>query len=346
MVKLSISERLYLISNFATLLSSGIPILEAVDSLTEETSGNTLKILKVLRQDLNQGHTISQSFGRWPKAFDPISVNLIKAAEQAGTLETILKDMVTTIKKDIDFINKVKSALTYPILVVIILFIVLAINLFFVIPRVSEVFSRLKIETPLPTKILIFTSKLVVDNTLFVILALVALLFVLFIIIKTQKAILFGFLSIIPPVNKLLTDIDLTRFTRSFALLLKSGIPITDALHLAKDVVTKRKIKNIIIASTQAVASGKKLSDGLKGSEKTIPNFMVRVVEAGEASGTLEQAMQELAEQFDDRVTQRVKNLTTLLEPLLLLIVGFLVGAIMLAIIAPIYNLIGNIKAR
>ena len=345
MTNLSTQDKLYLISNLATLLSSGIPILEAIDSLIPETSGNSRKILKTLRQDMNQGQTISQSFSRYPKAFDPITVNLIKAAEEAGTLETILKDLVKTIKKDIDFINKVKSALTYPILVVIILFLVLVINLFFVIPRIAQVFSRLHVPTPLPTKILIATSKLVVDNTLLSIAALIAFLLLILIIVKTQKAIFLGILGIIPPVNKLLTEIDLTRFTRSLALLLKSGIPITDSLKLTQNVVNKRKIEKIIAHASQEVAAGRKLSDGLKDN-KIIPNFMIRVTQAGEISGTLEQSMQELSEQFDDRVTQRVKNLTTLLEPLLLLIVGILVGAIMLAIIAPIYNLISNIKSR
>ena len=345
MTNLSTQDKLYLISNLATLLSSGIPILEAIDSLIPETSGNSRKILKTLRQDMNQGQTISQSFSRFPKAFDPITVNLIKAAEEAGTLETILKDLVKTIKKDIDFINKVKSALTYPILVLIILFLVLVINLFFVIPRIAQVFSRLHVPTPLPTKILIATSKLVVDNTLLSIAALIAFLLLILIIVKTQKAIFLGILGIIPPVNKLLTEIDLTRFTRSLALLLKSGIPITDSLKLTQNVVNKRKIEKIIAHASQEVAAGRKLSDGLKDN-KIIPNFMIRVTQAGEISGTLEQSMQELSEQFDDRVTQRVKNLTVLLEPLLLLIVGILVGAIMLAIIAPIYNLISNIKSR
>ena len=345
MTNLSTQDKLYLISNLATLLSSGIPILEAIDSLIPETSGNSRKILKTLRQDMNQGQTISQSFSRYPKAFDPITVNLIKAAEEAGTLETILKDLVKTIKKDIDFINKVKSALTYPILVLIILFLVLVINLFFVIPRIAQVFSRLHVPTPLPTKILIATSKLVVDNTLLSIAALIAFLLLILIIVKTQKAIFLGILGIIPPVNKLLTEIDLTRFTRSLALLLKSGIPITDSLKLTQNVVNKRKIEKIIAHASQEVAAGRKLSDGLKDN-KIIPNFMIRVTQAGEISGTLEQSMQELSEQFDDRVTQRVKNLTVLLEPLLLLIVGILVGAIMLSIIAPIYNLISNIKSR
>jgi len=141
-------------------------------------------------------------------------------------------------------------------------------------------------------------------------------------------------------------EIDLTRFTRSMALLLKSGIPIVDALEFSQDVVIKKEFRNLIGEAVKAVSSGKKLSEGLKKTKKLIPNFMLRIVEAAESSGTLEKSMQDLSEQFSDRVSTRIKTLTTLIEPLLLIIVGLMVGGIMLSIIAPIYNLIGNIRGR
>src|SRR4030042_2013199 len=283
-IKLSSYNKLYLISNLATLISSGIPILESVESLITEAKGSSKKVLEILKEDLNQGKTIAQSFARSPDAFDKVSINLIKASEEAGTLETTLKDLTSSIKKDIDFSNKIKGALTYPILVIIVLLVVININLFFVIPRISKVFLRLNIDIP--------------------------------------------------------------RFCRSMFLLLSSGIPITEALDLTKNVVNKKKISSIIEESSKSVSSGKNLSEGLKKSSGLIPNFMVRIIEAGEKSGTLEKSMQELSEQFDERVSNRLKTLTTLLEPILLIIVGVLVGAIMLAIIAPIYNMIGKIKVR
>src|SRR3989344_4943057 len=118
---LSGQERLYLISNLGTLISSGIPILEAIDSLLSEAKGQTKKILEILKADLNQGKTIADSFSKSPSAFDPVTVNLIRASEEAGTLETTLKDISTSIVKDLDFTSKVRSALTYPFLVVIVM---------------------------------------------------------------------------------------------------------------------------------------------------------------------------------------------------------------------------------
>src|SRR3989304_8665074 len=148
-VSLSPQEKLSLIPSLSTLIASGIPILETVESLIEESKDNSKKILLQLKEDLNQGKSISESLARFPKSFDPTTVNLIKAAEEAGTLETSLKDLVQSIKKDVEFIGKVKRALAYPILVVIVLLAVLGLNLFFVIPRVADVFARLNIPTPL-----------------------------------------------------------------------------------------------------------------------------------------------------------------------------------------------------
>ena len=343
---ISTQEKLDIIANLATLLSAGIPLLESVDSLLNESKGNTQKILAALKQDLTQGKSISQSFEKSPKAFDPITVNLIKAAEEAGTLDTTLKDLTSSLKKDIEFVGKVKSALIYPMLVFIVLLAVVILNLFFVIPRVATVFEKLKVPTPLPTKILIETSKVVTQNTILIIAGIIILAIFVYFIFKVKKQLFLNILFSLPGISKLMFEIDLTRFTRVMSFLLKSGLPIDNCLELSTHLVLKKQVQDIVANSLKQVTSGKNIAEGLKLYPKIIPNFMIRVVEAGEKSGTLEKSFEELSEQFDSRVSTRLKTLTTLIEPLLLLIVGVMVGAIMLAIIAPIYKLIGNINPR
>ncbi len=345
-VHISTQERLYLISNLGTLISSGIPIIEAIDSLLGESKGQTKKVLVILKDDLNQGKTIAESFAKSPNAFDPITVNLIKAAEEAGTLETTLKDISTSIAKDLEFSGKVKSALAYPILVVVVLVAVIILNLFFVIPRIGRVFANLNISLPWPTKVLIAVSNFTTHNTLLVIASIAALIVLAILIYKVKKSVFLGVFFSLPLISKLALEIDITRFTRSMALLLASGLPITEALNLAKDVVNKKEIQKVIIESKREVTAGKNLSEGLKTAGKVIPGFMIRIIEAGEKSGTLEKSMAELSEQFDQRVSTRLKTMTALIEPMLLLVVGLMVGALMLAIIAPIYNLIGRISPR
>lgn len=345
-IRLSGNEKLILISNIQTMLQAGIPILEVVDSMLEDARGNQKVILVALKEDLNQGKAIYSSFERFPQAFDPITINLIKAAEEAGTLDETLKDLVENITKDIEFSGKIKAALVYPILVVVIFFSVLILILTFVIPRVADVFSRLKIQLPLPTKILIAASNLVTSYTILIIFACALFAFGVFVLWRTQRQKFLNVVFSLPLLSRLAREIDLTRFSRSMSLLLSSGIPITDALQLSKNVVNKKELQLTIANSLTLVSSGKKLSVGLKKSKEKIPSIVTRITEAGEKSGTLEKSMQDLANYFDSQVANTLKGVTTLFEPILLVVIGLMVGGVMLAIIAPIYGLISQIGGR
>lgn len=343
---LSKKDKLMLISNLGTMLSAGIPIMEAVDAILEDNSGNQKKVLKALKEDLNQGKTISESFGKFPRAFDPVTVNLIKAAEKAGDLDTILKDLAVNIKKEIEFNEKVKGALTYPIFVLIVFVGVLGLMLVFVIPRISSVFKKLNVTLPLPTQILIAVSDFVLKYTLPFLIGMGIFIVVFVLFYKTQKRrVLSVFLSL-PLISTLAQEIDLTRLNRSMALLLSSGLPIVEALTLAQNIVNKKQVYRAVELSRNAVSAGKNLSEGLRSAKKTIPGVMVRIIEAGEKSGSLDKSMQELADYFDEEVSNKLKALSTLLEPIMLVVIGILVGGMMLAIIAPIYGLIGDISSR
>lgn len=343
-VRLSSKDKLTIISNLGTLLSAGIPILEAVDSILEDARGSQKKILETLRKDINQGKTISESFQKFPDAFDSVTVNLIKASEEAGNLETSLKDLKETIKKEIDFNDKVKAALTYPAFLLAVFFGVILIILFFVIPRIALVFTRLKIQLPLPTRIMVFVSNILTSYTIYVAVGFALLVILLVFLYRTRRRYLVNIIFSLPLLSHLAKLIDLTRFTRSMHLLLASGIPITDALALSRDIVDKHDISKAIASSLVMVNAGKKLSEGLSKHKGVIPRVMIRITEAGEKSGKLEQSMQELSEYFDSEVSSMLKTLTTLLEPIMLIVIAIFVGALMLSIIAPIYGMIGQIQ--
>lgn len=345
-IKLASKDKLTIISNLGTMLTSGIPIMETVDSMLEDTTGNQRKILNALKDDLVQGKSISDSFANFPNAFDPVTVNLIKAAEKAGNLDATLKDLTINIKKEIEFNDKVKGALTYPMFVLIVFVAVLSLMLVFVIPRIASVFKRLNVTLPLPTKILISVSDLVLAYTLPTVIVVSVTVVLSIFLFKTQKRRFLNVILSLPLLRNLAKGIDLTRFNRSMSLLLGSGLPIMEALTLSADVVNKKDVFNMIERAKQAVSGGKNFSEGLKGRKKVIPGVMVRIIQAGEKSGTLEKSMQELADYFDEEVSNRLKTLSTLLEPIMLVVIGLLVGAMMLAVIAPIYNLIGNISSR
>jgi type II secretory pathway component PulF len=345
-ISLSATEKISLISNLATMLSAGIPILEAVNSLIEESKGNPKLVLETLREDLIEGKRVYSCLSRFPQTFDKVAVNIIRASEEAGTLDIALQDLKENIKKEIEFGDKVKSAMVYPMFIMVVFVGVMLMILIVVIPKISIVFSRLKVNLPLPTRLMIALSDLMLKNTLYFVGGTALAVLAIVIIYKKEKKFLLNILSSFPLISHLVREIDLTRFTRSLHLLLSSGIPITDALALSGDVVVKRDIARVIARARDMVTSGKRLSEGFRGSKGTIPLIMVKLIEAGEKTGSLDKSMQDVSEYLDYQVSGTLKTLTALLEPIMLVVVGIAVGGMMMAIIAPIYGLIGQIGGR
>ncbi len=345
-ITLSSGEKISLISNLSTMLTAGIPILDAVNSLMEDTKGHLRQIFETLRDDLMQGKHIHDSLATFPKAFDKVTINLIKASEEAGTLEVTLKDLADHIQKEVEFYDKVKFALIYPVFIMIIFVAVLLVILIFVIPKISTVFSRLRVELPLPTKILVFSSNILVNHTLPLIIGIVAFTALLVLIYRVRKQFILNLIFSLPLVSQLIQEIDLTRFTRSLHLLLSSGLPIAVALELCQDVVVKKSMSNLIAHSREMVVSGHPFSAGLRDNKLKLPSIVIKLTEAGEKSGTLDKSMQDISTYLDYQVSNTLKTLTAALEPVMLLVVGLSVGGMMMAIIAPIYGLIGQVGGR
>jgi type II secretory pathway component PulF len=340
---LSANEKIALISNLHTMLESGIPILETIDSLLEDSKGSLKKLLETTRQELGQGQHVYVAFSRFPKIFDKVTVSIIKSAEESGTLDTALDDLKISIRKEIEFSDRVRSALIYPVVILIVFVLVMVVILVFVIPKISSVFRNLNVVLPLPTKILIFLSDSLLQYTFQIILVVIALVALLIYFFKRNRVFFVRALTSLPVVSLLAQQIDLTRFTRSLYLLLSAGIPITAALELTENVVIQKNVQNAIIHAKNYVYGGKKLSDGFKDSKKVIPPIMIKIIEAGERSGSLDKSMLDVSEYLDYQVSGTLKTVTALIEPIMLVGVGILVGFMMMSIIAPIYQLIGQI---
>ncbi len=345
-VRISSGEKITLISNISTMLAAGIPILEAVASLLEESKGNSKFILEVLKEDLLAGNHIHASFIKFPHVFDRVTVNIIKASEETGTLEVTLKDIKKNLQQEMEFMDKVKAAMTYPILVMGVFVGVLGVMLVVVMPKISTVFSRLRVDLPLPTRIMIAISNFMTNSMPIMLIGTFTILVLMIVLYRTQRQVLYRMLFSLPIVSNLIRQIDLTRFSRSLFLLLTSGLPIATSLELAQDVVLKKDVADILIKAREMVISGKPLSEGLRSSKKKIiPGMMIKLIEVGEKSGTLDKSLQDISENLDYQVTKTLKTVTALLEPLMLVGVGVGVGLMMLAIIAPIYGLISQVGA-
>ncbi len=345
-VTLKGTEKLELIGSFATMISSGISILEVVRSLSEDVGGGQKLILDELASDLSQGKRIYITFAKFPRVFDRVSVNVIRASEEAGTLDLALADLRKALQKDMEFNDKVRSALMYPAFIVALFIAILGLILIFVVPKISTVFLQLRVPLPLPTRIMLFLSDLIVKNTLWVGLGFAAFCGLMYYLLTVKRRQFFELFYRLPLIRTLIMQIDVTNFARNLSVLLASGLPITQALDLVSDVVSRRRTVQLLANSKAMVLAGRPLSEGFRSDPGALPSIVIKLVEAGEKTGTLEHALQEVAEYFDYKVTFTLKTITTLLEPIMLVLVGVAVGGMMLAIIAPVYGLISQLGVR
>jgi type IV pilus assembly protein PilC len=340
---LSNNDKIALISNFHTMLTAGIPILETVDSLLQDSKGSLKKLLQTLRQDLGQGQHMYVTFAKFPKIFDKVTVSIIKSSEESGTLDTTLNDLRLNIRKEIEFNDKIRSALIYPAFILVVFVVVMTVILVVVIPKISTVFSQLNVTLPLPTKIMIFLSNSLLAYPIPIVLGLILVCAGAYYAFKRNRAFFVHIFTALPVVSTLTQQIDLTRFTRSLYLLLSAGIPITVAMELTENVVIKKDVGNAIKHAKNYVYGGKKLSEGFRDSGKVIPPIMIKIIEAGERSGSLDKSMLDVSEFLDYQVSGSLKTVTALIEPIMVVGVGILVGGMMMSIIAPIYQMIGQI---
>ncbi len=345
-VTLSTNDKLAIISNLATMLKAGIPILEAVESLKEDSKGNQKKILDSLSEDLVQGKGVNFTFARFPRVFDKVTVNVIKAAENAGTLDTTLIDLKISIKRDMEFSDKIKEALIYPALIMIVFLGISLMILTFVIPKIATVFSNMNVQMPLVTKIMIFMSDIILKDTVPLVIGLVIFVAAFVFFFRREKRNILNFVSKLPYISDLTKKIDVTRFARTLFLLLSSGIPITMALQLSEDVVIRKDVVKAINHLYDVVLSGKKISIGLKDHRNIFPTILIKITEAGEKTGTLDKSMQEASEYMDYEVASSLKTVTTLIEPLMLILVGIAVGGMIMSIISPIYGMVGQLGGQ
>ncbi len=343
-IRVSGKDKMQMFGNLSTMLKAGIPILEAVESLLEETKGNSQKVLETIREDLKAGRVLHESLSKFPESFDKITVSLIRAAEEAGTLETALRDVRDSLQKEMEFSDKVTSALMYPAFVMIVFVGVMITMLVVVMPKIAQVFTRLKMDLPLPTRIMIAASNAVMNHSIVVAAAAAIIIISIGLFYHFNRRLVANIVFSLPFLSGLMRQIDLTRFARSLSLLLGSGIPIVTALDLAEESVVKKDLQQQLINARKKLETGEKLSKGLQSERKLISGVVIKIIEVGEKTGSLHQSMQEVTEMLDYDVSKRLQKATAMLEPIMLVVVAIAVGSMMVSIIGPIYGLISSVS--
>ncbi|MCH7541899.1 type II secretion system F family protein [Patescibacteria group bacterium] len=324
----------------ATMVTSGLPLTDSLVVLQKQTEHKKMQeIIGELTSDIQSGSTFASAISKHDE-FSTAYVNVIKAGEASGTLDQVLLKLSDNLEKEREFQGKIKGALIYPIVIFVAMTFVAAIILIFVVPKLSEVYVDLGIALPLPTRILIFISEFAVRFWWLMIISGVGASIAFRRYRKTPEGALVidRILMKIPVFGKLNRDTSLTEFTRTLGILVGAGVPILESLRIAGSTATMAVHREAANKVATLVEKGTTLSKALERFEE-FPPIIPQMASVGEETGKMDEVLGKVAHFFELEVEQQVKNLTTALEPIIMIVLGVLVGLLMVSILLPIYNI-------
>jgi type IV pilus assembly protein PilC len=330
---------------FSTMIDAGLPLIQGLNILAEQAENPTFrKILKELTKDVEGGATLAEAMKKHPEVFDNLFVNLVSAGEIGGILDTILQRLATFIEKAAELKAKIKGAMTYPIVVMAIAFIVIAVILIFVIPVFEDMFASFGSALPVPTQIVVAMSNFMKGNAHWIIIALVVISWVL----KRYRATTGGrkltdTLALkLPVFGDLLRKTAVARFTRTLGTMMQSGVPILDALEIVAKTAGNVVIEEIIYDVRGSIAEGQTIAEPLSEND-VFPGMVIQMISVGEATGALDTMLEKIADFYDKEVDTAVEALTSMLEPLLMLFLGGAIGGLVVAMYLPIFSMAGAV---
>ncbi|HEY2514024.1 MAG TPA: type II secretion system F family protein [Polyangiaceae bacterium] len=334
---------------FATMIDAGLPIVQCLEILQGQTDNAIFAgVLKDVKSSVEQGATFSDSLRKHPKVFDPLYTNLVQAGEVGGILDTIMNRLAIYNEKNMKLKRQVKGAMIYPSSVLVIFSGVLCILLGFVIPSFKNIFRDLGSPDDLPvlTQYVIAVSEAFKANFLLVVAILSALGYALVRVYRTPngKRTIHRILLRSPVMGPVMRKIAVARFTRTCGTLLSSGVPILDALEIVAKTAGNMVVEEAIMYARLKISEGKNMAGPLMETN-VFPSMVVQMVGVGEQTGALDAMLSKIADFYEDEVDVAVAGLTSLIEPVMMVVIGGTVGVVLIAMYLPIFSMAGKIKA-
>jgi type IV pilus assembly protein PilC len=344
--KVKLKEMSVFSRQFATMVNSGLPILRALSILADQANNPELaKTLSACRVDIEQGSSLSAAMQKHPKVFNDLYVSMVKSGETGGSLDTVLLRLADMIENEVKLRGKIKSAMTYPIAVVALVSLILTAMLLFVVPQFKSIYGQLGGSLPLPTRVLLVISDVFKKFWYIVLIG----LFVGRFFFRRWKKTPAGRESVdafklrVPVFGSLFHKTALARFAGTLAMLLRSGVPILQALDIVSDTVNNKVISKAITDVQESVREGESMAKPL-GKHKVFPPMVVQMIAVGEETGQVDVMLEKVASFYNQEVEASVDALTSLIEPLMIAIIGGAVGAAVIALYMPMFNIIKLIK--
>jgi type IV pilus assembly protein PilC len=331
---------------FATMINAGLPLVQSLDILAEQTENDFLrKVIQEVLYDVESGNTLADAMRKHPKVFTDLFVNMVAAGEAGGILDTILLRLATFLEKNDALVRKVKGAMVYPAVIITVAVLAVAVLLIFVIPTFEQMFTSAGVPLPMPTRVVIAISAFLQGYWWAVIAAAIIGLFVLRQTYRTKSGELAidKFLLNMPIIGDLLRKSAVARFTRTLGTLVSSGVAILDGLEITAKTSGNRVIHDAVMGSRASIAGGETISGPLKESG-AFPPMVVQMINVGEQTGGLDEMLEKIADFYDDEVDTAVEALLSVLEPIMIIFLGVVVGGMIVAMYLPIFDMINTIQ--
>lgn len=344
--KVKQKELMIFTRQFAVMIGAGLPINQCLETLGAQQKNQTFKKLILdVKTMVEAGSTFADALRKYPDVFDDLYVNLIAAAEMGGVMEQVLLRLATYIEKAEKLKGQVKSAMTYPIIVLVVAVVVVVVILTFVIPTFESMFAGFGGALPTPTKIVINMSKFLRANLYLIIIIGVGIYYAFrrFYKTKSGKRAIDSFLLKIPMFQSLIIKVAVARFSRTLSTMLSSGVPILEAIDISARGIGNTIVKETILKVKDGVAEGKQIVEPLKAA-KLFPTMVVQMISVGEQTGALDQMLSKIADFYDEEVDAAVAALASMIEPIMVVFLGGVVGGLLVSMYLPIFKLATIIK--
>jgi len=330
----------------STMIDAGLPLVQSLEILANQQENPTFKkVLKECQNDVETGSTIAESMKKHPEVFDNLYCNMIDAGEVGGILDTILGRLAAYMEKSMALVKKVKGAMTYPVICLCISFVVMAVMLVFVVPVFQKMFASFGSALPAPTQMVVNMSDFAKHNFLFILVAIWVVFFVIKKYYKTEKGHMNidRLMLVMPIIGPLLRRVAVAKFTRTLSTMLTSGVPILDSLNVVARTAGNKVIETAVFRVTDAISEGRALAEPLEETG-VFPSMVVQMINVGESTGALDTMLEKIADFYDEEVDQAVENLTSAIEPIMMVFLGGMIGGLVVAMYLPIFSMAGAIK--
>lgn len=330
---------------FSVMIDAGLPLVQCLDILgTQEEDKNFSATILQTRTAVESGASLADAMRKHPKTFDPLFTNMVAAGEAGGILDTIFKRLATYIEKAVKLKGQIKSAMIYPVAVIVIATLVVAVILWKVIPTFAEMFASLGADLPLPTRVVIWMSNSLVTYFLPMVVVLAGLAWAFKVYYGTNggRHVVDRTMLRMPILGLILRKIAVARFCRTLATLISSGVPILDGLDITARTSGNIIIEDAILATRKSIEQGETISAPLKETA-VFPPMVVQMISVGEATGALDTMLAKIADFYEEEVDTAVAGLLTLIEPVMIAVLGVVVGGIVIAMYLPIFDLISKL---